>query len=348
MSMLLKLGNVFLQQNEVEKAVKVFKLFIEDCPNDFRGYFNLGKALCSLENASSTSQEEECFARYQEAICHFKKALSLNSDIVDAHVSLSALYIKIKEPQCAVLHCKTGLELEVMNSNCLFNLNIALRQLNKLPEAVNYTRSKIPSMGQVPCIDNCHFQEQSGVNVITIVLLKWGTKYGQEYVTSLTTSIRRHLNNSLNYRIVCFTDSVDASCLDEFVSYRYSNNSFLSNKQHDSHILYRLLLDFSEENWTGWWYKGFLFSEESGLCGPILYLDLDTVICSNIDFLATAVLESIQMLCIPMHNSADVDDSYSPLSTDTIFESSNSDTSKYFACLSAGGIANEGMSCFHE
>ena len=35
-----------------------------------------------------------------------------------------------------------------------------------------------------------------------------------------------------------------------------------------------------------WWLKAYLFSREAGLTGPVLYLDLDTVVCGDLENLA--------------------------------------------------------------
>jgi hypothetical protein len=44
---------------------------------------------------------------------------------------------------------------------------------------------------------------------------------------------------------------------------------------------HRPLPPLSREGWTGWWYKAFLFSEEARLKGRVLYIDLDTILCSS-------------------------------------------------------------------
>ena len=228
--MFLKLGNVFLKNGQGQKAAKVFQLFIEDSPDDFRGYFNLGKALCCEGFVTSDPLD---------AIRNFEKALSLNPDIADAHTSIAALYIKIGEPQLAVTHCQIGLELEEMNSNLVFNLNVALRQLDRLSDALQYTRSKIPSMSQVPLVSECRYQQSLSPGTqrehvfvslpsddvkpsLTIVLLKWGSKYGQEYVSSLVRSVRHHLQCCFQYDIICFTDSIDEEHgnIDDDITYR--------------------------------------------------------------------------------------------------------------------------------
>jgi hypothetical protein len=95
------------------------------------------------------------------------------------------------------------------------------------------------------------------MNTVNIVCLKWGIKYGPEYVNKLYAGIKR--NTSLSFNLHCFTD--DSSGL---------------NSNIISHPLPYKKLD-------GWWNKLYLFSKEIPITGRILYIDLDTLITGNID-----------------------------------------------------------------
>ena len=115
----------------------------------------------------------------------------------------------------------------------------------------------------------------------------------------------------------------------------------------------RLLPDLSAENWTGWWYKAYLFSQESGLSGPVIYLDLDTILCSSVDFLAQEVLSSIHILCTPstppppkVFSKALLQTSDSSTTACTVsIDSVQCDIDTFFACLKASEISNEGHHC---
>mmetsp|Transcript_11499 Transcript_11499/g.18774 ORF Transcript_11499/g.18774 Transcript_11499/m.18774 type:complete len:492 (-) Transcript_11499:171-1646(-) len=346
-SAFLQLGNLFLKNNQAGKAAKMFKLYIEDFPEDFRGYFNLGKAL-------SSQRDVECDL-IAEAVANFEKALSLNPDIVDAHVSIAALYIKNAKPQLAVSHCQVGLTIDSQDTNCLFNLNIALRQLDRLTDAIELSRSYISSLRFSPLVQDCssiripgvgttghvfsrsHSAERStSSDSVSVVILKWGTKYGQDYVHALVAALKRHLSSHIIYNIICFTDDIDSTV-----------------SSSDGNIEYRLLPDLSTENWRGWWYKAYLFSQDSGLSGPVLYFDLDTILCSSVDFLAQEVLSSIHILCTPSTPPPQKEFSNALLTTSSDFvttvscgdDSVRSDFDKFFACLKASEISNEGRSC---
>lgn len=94
--------------------------------------------------------------------------------------------------------------------------------------------------------------------MINIVCVKWGTKYGPEYVNVLRAMIKRHL--SLPHRFICFTD--DTNGLNADIE----------------------TFPLTETHLEGWWHKLTLFkSELFGLTGRTLYLDLDVVVMDSID-----------------------------------------------------------------
>lgn len=96
--------------------------------------------------------------------------------------------------------------------------------------------------------------------VIKIVCLKWGTKYGPEYVNNLFAAVSRNI--TLPFEFWCFTDN--AAGIDPAV------------KRHR--------LPHARELDT-WWNKLWLFSSEMPfkINDVILYIDLDTLIVDNID-----------------------------------------------------------------
>lgn len=95
--------------------------------------------------------------------------------------------------------------------------------------------------------------------MLDVVCVKWGAKYGPEYVNILRDMVGRSLFT--DYRFICFTD--DPSGLND-------------------NIEIRLL----PEGLNGWWNKLYLFSEEANL-GRVLYFDLDTVITGRLEEIAT-------------------------------------------------------------
>lgn len=73
---------------------------------------------------------------------------------------------------------------------------------------------------------------------LTVACVKWGDKYGPEYVGRLAAGVRRHLRRS--HRFVCYTDDAEA----------------LSGEAG----VVALPLGAGRRGWRGWWHKAFLFS----------------------------------------------------------------------------------------
>lgn len=89
-----------------------------------------------------------------------------------------------------------------------------------------------------------------------VFCLKWGDKYGPEYVNNLANMVGKNL--SPPYKFVCLTN--DAAGLDASID----------------------VLPLPDIKTSGWWYKTAMFSD-LGLQGVGLFVDLDVVIYRNID-----------------------------------------------------------------
>jgi hypothetical protein len=108
--------------------------------------------------------------------------------------------------------------------------------------------------------------------MINIVCVKWGTKYGAEYVNRLCAAVGRHA--TVDYRFHCYTDDVTEL-----------------NPKIITHDLPRAGLE-------GWWNKMYLFDQNNGITigEQIFYIDLDTLITGNIDHMLQRWPDCIVML----------------------------------------------------
>ena len=98
---------------------------------------------------------------------------------------------------------------------------------------------------------------------VNVICMKWGQKYGPEYVNRLYSMVKRHL--TIPYRFVCLTD----------------NTRGLDPAIETMGIPYLPLPD-SHKNLP--WRKIGLFAPQLGdLKGKTLFLDIDLVIVDNID-----------------------------------------------------------------
>ncbi len=91
-----------------------------------------------------------------------------------------------------------------------------------------------------------------------VVCLKWGDKYGPEYVNKLYRMVQRNL--TINHEFICFTEQP-------------------ANLVPGIRVIDLELMPGIE----GWWYKPMFFNPNLGLDGVILFLDLDMIIFENIN-----------------------------------------------------------------
>lgn len=97
-----------------------------------------------------------------------------------------------------------------------------------------------------------------------IICIKWGTKFGPEYVNRLYAMARRNITG--DFRLVCFTDNIDGL-----------------RAEIETRALPQLGCEHPERT-IGKWPKVALWGTElGGLTGPVLFVDLDSVIINNID-----------------------------------------------------------------
>lgn len=99
--------------------------------------------------------------------------------------------------------------------------------------------------------------------MVNVVCMKWGAKYGPEYVNRLYSMVKRHLQ--LEFRFACFTD--DGSGLDSGIE-----------------VFPLPPIHVPEAHDISPWRKVALLNPELGdLTGKTLFLDLDVIIVDDID-----------------------------------------------------------------
>lgn len=108
------------------------------------------------------------------------------------------------------------------------------------------------------------------MNPINIVCLKWGTKFSPKYVNCLYAGVRRH--TTVAFQFHCFTDNPTGV--------------------HPDVIIHPLPY---QNTLKGWWNKLYLFSNQTGLQGRVVYVDLDTLVVGNLDELLTCTKSFIAL-----------------------------------------------------
>lgn len=99
--------------------------------------------------------------------------------------------------------------------------------------------------------------------------------YSPEDVVRLARGVHKHL--SIPHRMVCLTDDVQALC-----------------GVDGGYPKVQCAIESLQHGWRGWWAKMELFALE----GPVLYLDLDTVIIGSLDEIAYKVSESDRLVML--------------------------------------------------
>ena len=105
---------------------------------------------------------------------------------------------------------------------------------------------------------------------LAVVCVKWGTKYGMDYLNNLYAAVQRNL--SILHKFYCLTDDIVSL-------------SKMSNVGSNQQIT-GIKLEASEQ-WTGWWNKARMFSgwfhaQLHENTKRVLYIDLDTVITGSL------------------------------------------------------------------
>ena len=94
--------------------------------------------------------------------------------------------------------------------------------------------------------------------MITVACVFWGDKFSKDYVYNLKSMVER--NTTVPHQFVCFSDQ-----------------KFMERPD----IKVKKLL----HGYDSWWNKMQLFRTDFGLTNRVVYLDLDTLIVNNIDWL---------------------------------------------------------------
>ena len=224
-------------------------------------------------NAASVCQR---LRRFGDAVRHYESALRIKPTHLEAASNLAVALLNDKRPREAVSACRRALDVEAerggFNSEAFHHLNVALRLCGERAAAVEETWRQLALLDATfrrPPPVPPHRDElapgESGARAspLSVVCVKWGALYGADYVNKLYRGVRRQLSIDLAPRFICFTD--DPTDLLPEIEAR----------------------SLPTCEWTGWWYKAYLFSAGSGLRGRVLYLDLDTVLTGPLAPLAT-------------------------------------------------------------
>lgn len=182
----------------------------------------------------------------------------------------------------ALEHCTRAIAISPAFREAHYNMNVLLRRLGQqahavetywayLTQAIGLNVRPVPrqigDLQQRPRRSSCFDDTpERTAERVSVVCVKWGTKYGAEYVNKLYFSVMRNVEQSdcLYVEVVCLTDDI---------------RGILSAPN-----LHCIDLG-AEPGWTGWWHKARLFAPDitHQLRGKCVFMDLDTVIVGPLD-----------------------------------------------------------------
>lgn len=272
-------GVLLTKSKLFKKAIHHFRSAVSIEPNYSDAHCNLANALVTL-SSSMTREDVESDSRsktqlLRDAQHHYIRAIHIQPSNLKVFAQLGYLLMKTEKLlpalSClftAVSDSKTGTSSFLRESH--YNIATVLRLLGRHDEAIHHSISVIQkSMGnrlfQPP--ERCHNNNSKASTreslksldndlSVTVVCVKWGTKYDAKYVNKLYRGVK--LNMERDFKFLCFTD--DKKGLDESIG------------------VHKL-----EEGWETWWTKVSLFAPTSGLAGTVLYIDLDTIITGSLE-----------------------------------------------------------------
>ncbi len=243
----LKLGAVVLNaRKDAVKAGNIFRKCIAKCPDDFRAYFNLGTVL----DAPGETQDYEGAAR------SFRSAILCDGRVIESYGCLSGVLLKLGRPEEAARVCMDGLLIIPTDPPCLYNFNVALRQVSCIDSAINFSIGILKNSYSVDVdCENATVSESGSIvpessrrtpseprnHGIVFICVKWGSKYGPEYVNAMYYALKRHWTRGMEaLRLVCITD--DDSDIIPAVECKPFPSAAIHGK------------------WRTWWLKASIFS----------------------------------------------------------------------------------------
>ena len=297
-----ELGNDKIKKAFYKKAIKHYEIVIQQIENQYfmNGVF---KASSTMSTTTNKNDDENDHNAAKEGNNAYIKNMNQTVDMyASSLLNIAALWMKFDELDIAYKSISKILEFNNKSISSIiivgkqtikeayYNLNSILRRMGKKDEAIVNFRNKMnmeirhnhnnynntitlepidvssssSSSSSIIFTKNMQEDNNNNNNFLAVICVKWGTKYGLDYLINLYTAVETNL--SIPHNFYCLTDNVND----------LGNNKIIGIELEKG------------EQWTGWWNKATLFSER--VCSKlhedtkrVLYIDLDTVIIGSLD-----------------------------------------------------------------
>jgi tetratricopeptide (TPR) repeat protein len=287
-----KLGCMLMQINSSAKAIpyfaKAIQLFDEvSKKNKFT--IRYSNALYNMANTySQLGKQADAFNYYTQAYqsSPFSKVVEYNmeaatqlenmpelkyssySSFICTITNMSVLLSRDGKDDEAEKYCRLVLKAsKSCRHEATINLGAIMRKKGEYKKAMDFAWAEIEALCnkadkkyvQPSIIDVGKLPKISEYKALSVVCVKYGTKYGSDYVNKLYHGVQKNL--TCPHKFICYTE--DPSGLDKEIEIAPLQKGF-----------------------DGWWNKASIFNN----CFPegtkVIYIDLDMIIVGNINYLA--------------------------------------------------------------
>ena len=115
------LGNLAIEQGDVNVAARMFQRAIEIDPADPAGYESLGEVYCRL-------------GKYKKAVVFLKKSLEIDPKLAVAHNNIAVAYYYLHRYDQAVFHCDKAVALGYRTEPKLLDLLKPYKKQGQKPQ----------------------------------------------------------------------------------------------------------------------------------------------------------------------------------------------------------------------
>ena len=268
----LYIAKLLFKNSCFDRAERIYNSIIAKYPNDFRAYYNLASMYVHMYNVIENNKF--CLDNARSLLSSIINQELLSTDNrLEVYGMLSNICLKENNPIKAYEYCQKCLSFNEINFLIINNLNVCLRQLDRIEEGINITWDILKLSSPYKSCKS--YNNKVEIKHICIYCVKWGTKYGSEYVNKLYNGVKQYLideynskNNDVSFEFICYTDNP------------LDINSNVNIIEFPHEVI--------EKKWSHWWLKACIFNCDSKINSNnvlCIYFDLDTVFIDSLSYL---------------------------------------------------------------
>ena len=269
------IAKLLFKNNCFDRAERIYNSIITKYPNDFRAYYNLASMYVHMYNLKDNNKS--CLDNAKSLLSSIiNQELVSTDNRLEVYGMLSTICLKENDPFKAYEYCQKCLSFNEINFLIINNLNVCLRQLDRIEEGIKITWDILNLSSPYNSYNDNSTNNKIEIKHICIYCVKWGTKYGSDYVNKLYNGVKQYLiddynskNNDVSFEFICYTDNP------------LNINSSINIKEFPREVI--------DKKWSYWWLKACIFNHDShgnnGNNTVCIYFDLDTVFIDSLSYL---------------------------------------------------------------